>query len=120
MTQPTLPLDPTPARVPTLPHRGRTAVSRACSREAAQRAAGGRPTKTARYLVFLEEHGPASDHQAAAALGVPLSSICSIRNGIIDRAEEAGQRAPIVPVSKRLGPYGADVTIWGLAGRREN
>jgi hypothetical protein len=51
------------------------------SYQAAVRAASTRETKTAAYLKLLARRGPLTDHEARAALGLPLSSICSIRNG---------------------------------------
>lgn len=51
------------------------------SYQAAVKAEATRETKTAAYLRFLFRRGPATDHEAATALRLPLSSICSIRNG---------------------------------------
>jgi hypothetical protein len=97
---------------PTLPYSGRTAVSRACSKAAADQAATTRATKTAAYLAWLKAHGPASDHDAQRHFGWPMSSITSIRNGINDRAIAEGEVAPIRAHDKVPGPYGTPVTRW--------
>lgn len=51
--------------------------------QAAVRADSTRQTKTRAYLRLLYGRGPTTDHEAASALKVPLSSVCSIRNGAI-------------------------------------
>lgn len=51
------------------------------SHQAAVRALSTRETKTKAYLRLLARRGPCTDHEAHAALRLPLSSICSIRNG---------------------------------------
>lgn len=89
-----------------LPASGRSPVARECSQRAAQAAAIGRESKTARYLAWLRETGPKSDHQAAAHFAWPLSSVCSIRNNLVDQqlVQESGRKIP--------GPYGLDVATW--------
>jgi hypothetical protein len=90
---------------PALPFTGRAPMSRHCSYRAAVAAGRDRGRKTAVYLAHMETQGElgATDHEAAAALRYPLSSINSIRNGAIDRLVAAG---------KRPGPYGQDCTVW--------
>lgn len=90
----------------SLPFGGRAPQARQCSHDSAQAARVTRGAKTRRYLDWLREHGPAIDHEAAAALGWPLSTICSVRNGALNH----GQR--IVPAGKALSPYGHDATRW--------
>jgi DNA-binding MarR family transcriptional regulator len=72
-----------------------------------------RKTKTVRYLRHLSIHGPQTDHEAAAALALPLSSVCSIRNNVVD----AGlvERGTV----ERDSPYGRACSTWYLtpAGR---
>jgi hypothetical protein len=84
------------------------------SYQAAVRASGTRETKTRAYLRFLAQHGPATDHEARAALGLPLSSINSIRNGakacgLVEKGS-----------TTRPSPYGVQCRVWILtpAGRR--
>jgi|GEM_PF-3198138 len=114
MTQLTLAFDARPA---SLPYSGRTALSRECSQAAAKQAAVTRATKTAAYLAWLRANAPASDHDAKRHFDRwPMSTITSIRNGINDRAREAGQPEPIRAVDKVPGPYGTPVTRWSLRG----
>lgn len=92
---------------PSLPWSGKTATSRHCSERAAVTAAQTRTWKMDKYLTYLDRIGRASDHQAAADLGWPLSSICSIRNGWVDKGR--------VEVRGTIdGKYGKKVTLWGL------
>lgn len=89
-----------------LPFSGRSPISRHHSALAAQQASAGRVTKTLRYLEILQHAGARglTDHEAAAAMGVPLSSICSIRNGsgpLVEPSDEHG-----------LSPFGKRVTRW--------
>lgn len=92
---------------PALPFSGRTPISRQHSAEAAQSAAETRATKSLLYLRALREAGDMGldDHTAARLLGLPLSSICSIRNGcgalVTARTDAYG-----------VSPYGKKVTLW--------
>ena len=85
-------------------------MARHCSQRAAQAAAPTRATKTARYLDWLRTHGPAIDHDAAAALDWPLSTINSVRNGAINHG------ARIVPDGEARSPYGRMATRWRVEG----
>src|SRR3954470_6262511 len=100
---------------PTLPFSGSTPLSCHHSASAAMDAAKTRGIETRRYLDLLAT-APAvgfSDHEAAKALGLGLSSINSIRNGVAllvwpaDRVE----RNPTRPNIKR--------TCWRLASPEE-
>ncbi len=89
-----------------LPFSGSTPISRHHSALAAKDASAGRVTKTLRFLDLLKHAGARglTDHEAAAAMGCPLSSINSIRNGagpLVVPADEHG-----------LSPYGKKVTKW--------
>lgn len=90
---------------PSLPWSGKTPQSRHCSQQAAVSAAATRVYKSQRYLDWLRRVGRASDHQAADDLGWPLSSICSIRNGLFDRGQ-------IAVAGTIEGKYGKTVTLW--------
>lgn len=83
------------------------------SRKAAVAAAASRQTKTQRYLRHLAKAGPQTDWEASIALGLPLSSICSIRNGAIhcDLVERGSTERP--------SPFGKACSVWYLtvAGR---
>ncbi len=110
MTQLALAFDARPA---SLPYSGRTALSRACSKAAADASASTRETKTALYLAWLRANAPASDHDAKRHFDRwPMSTITSIRNGINDRAIAEGLPAPIRARDKVPGPYGTPVTRW--------
>lgn len=84
------------------------------SHQAAVKASASRETKTRAYLRLLYRRGPLTDHEARAALGLPLSSICSIRNGaihagLVDKGE-----------TTRPSPFGGNACrVWVLnsAGR---
>jgi hypothetical protein len=78
------------------------------SYQAAVKASATRQTKTRAYLTLLFRRGPLTDHDARAALTLPLSSICSIRNGVM----KAGlvERTELVRVSE----YGAPCRCWYL------
>lgn len=66
---------------PSLPFSGVTPESRSASQSGAQCAAPVRGRQTQRYVDLLRKLGPQTDHDAADYLDLPLSSICSIRNG---------------------------------------
>lgn len=90
----------------SLPFSGSTPISRHHSAQAAQQAAEKRGRRTLEYLELLARVGDAglTDHDAARMLGVPLSSVNSIRNGcgqLIEPAKESG-----------VSPYGRTVTKW--------
>lgn len=78
------------------------------SHKAAVSVAATRKTKTARYLRHLAQHGPQTDHEAATALGLPLSSINSIRNG----AASCGLVGR--GVAERPSVYGRACATWML------
>lgn len=90
---------------PALPFASKTSVSRHTSHQAAVGAAAARASKAARYLEWLRGVGLATDWGAAEHFNWPLSSICSIRNGLVDRGlvEVAG-------ITK--GRYGKEVALW--------
>ena len=89
----------------SLPFSGKTPRSRQCSYDAAVSASDTRAAKSARYLAWLRQVGQATDHGAAEHFAWPLSSICSIRNGLVDRGLVTAQGVC-------LGRYGKKVTIW--------
>jgi hypothetical protein len=84
------------------------------SHQAAVHQLASREAKTRAYLRFLYRHGPATDHEARAALGLPLSSITSIRNGamkcgLVDKGETT-RPSP-------LGGHACRVWVLNSAGR---
>jgi len=92
-----------------LPFSGTSPLSRHHSALAADAAATRRGVQTLRYLALLKEVGRRgiTDHQAATMLGMPLSSINSIRNGCGDLVEPN-------PEETGLSPFGRRVTRWRL------
>jgi hypothetical protein len=83
------------------------------SRKAAVAAQASRQTKTSRYLRHLAKVGPQTDWEASVALGLPLSSVCSIRNGAINCGlVERGS-------TERPSPFGKACAVWliTIAGR---
>jgi hypothetical protein len=91
---------------PSLPWSGKTPRSRQNSHRAAVSAAETRVAKCARYLLWLRAVKQATDHCAAEHFGWPLSSICSIRNGLVDLGK-------VTAIGDAMGRYGKRVTIWG-------
>jgi hypothetical protein len=93
-----------------LPFSGVTPISRHHSAQAAAAAARTRGQKSLDYLQLLREIGPlgVSDHDAARMMGVPLSSINSIRNG-------CGRLIEPRTDAKGVSPFGRNVTLWRLA-----
>lgn len=90
-----------------LPFSGKTLTSRHCSERSAVSAGETRVWKAERYRQYLQRVGRASDHQAADDLAWPLSSICSIRNGLVDRGM-------VEPAGTIEGKYHKRVTLWRL------
>lgn len=90
---------------PDLPWSGKAPISRHCSYEAALAARPGRAVKSDLYMDWLREVGQATDHGAAEHFNWPLSSICSIRNGLLDRGL-------VTALGSCVGAYGKRVTIW--------
>lgn len=91
---------------PSLPFTGKTPRSRQNSYQAAVSAAETRVAKTTRYLTWLRAVKQATDHGAQEHFGWPLSSICSIRNRLVDLGT-------VTAIGDCLGRYGKRVTIWG-------
>ncbi len=90
-----------------LPFSGKVARSRQNSYLAAESAAAGRLLKSAMYLEWLRRVGKATDHGACEHFHTwPMSSICSIRNGLVDRGL-------VTAIGDCVGRYGKRVTIWG-------
>lgn len=90
----------------SLPFSGSTPISRHHSALAAEHASVHRGKHTRAYLALLTQVGESgvTDHQAAQMLGLPLSSICSIRNGCSDHVRPCAESA--------LSPFGRRVTKW--------
>lgn len=91
---------------PPLPWSGKTPTSRHCSQQAAVSASQARVWKSGLYLTWLREVQHATDHGAQEHFGWPLSSVCSIRNGLVDRGL-------VTAIGSCVGRYGKAVTIWG-------
>jgi hypothetical protein len=91
---------------PELPWQGKTPRSRRNSYDAAVGAQSTRVWKSAQYLAWLRQVGRATDHGAADHFGWPLSSICSIRNGLVDRGL-------VTDIGEAMGKHKKRVTIWG-------
>lgn len=78
------------------------------SYRAAVKASATRGVKTAAYLRLLYQQGPLTDHEAAGALDLPLSSINSIRNGAMHSGlVERGS-------TTRVSQYGSPCRTWYL------
>jgi hypothetical protein len=79
------------------------------SHRAAVKASATRATKTRAYLKLLYARGPLTDHEAAAAMALPLSSINSIRNGVVTSG--LVEKTEIV----RTSSYGQPCRCWYLS-----
>lgn len=93
-----------------LPFTGRTPRSRQNSYLAAVRAGNDRASKSARYLAWLTSTKGASDHAAALHFAWPLSSVNSIRNGLMSRGL-------IHAIGDCDGPFDRRVTVWAVTGK---
>jgi hypothetical protein len=93
---------------PHLPFRGRSAVSRANSLQAGQDAALTRAPKTLAALRFYHEAGPhgLTDYDLEGLSGFMRSTICSIRNALID----AG--LVVEHGSRPSGPWHRSCTVY--------
>lgn len=91
---------------PELPWKGRSPRARRNSHNAAVGAQSTRAWKSGLYLAWLRDVKQASDHAAAEHFNWPLSSICSIRNGLVDRGL-------VTDVGSCTGKYSKSVTLWG-------
>lgn len=80
---------------------------------AAEQAVSARARKSAAYLELVEHAGVAglTDHETVAATGWPMSSVCSIRNGVRELLWPADREA--------ISPYGRSVTCWRKATEDE-
>jgi len=90
---------------PSLPWQGKATTSRHTSHEAAVSASATRVQKRAKYLSWLRQVGMATDWGAAEHFNWPLSSICSIRNGLVDLGMVAA-------AGTCDGKHGKKVTLW--------
>lgn len=91
-----------------LPFSGKTQTSRHCSQQAAASASIGRAAKAMKYLSWLALVEKATDAGAAEHFNWPLSSICSIRNGLFDRGCIA-----VYGVTKSR--FNKSVTLWKVS-----
>lgn len=95
----------------SLPFSGSTPISRHRSAQAAEAASHTRGRRTLEYLALLDRVGEngVTDHDAARMLGLPLSSINSIRNGCGELIAPSDLEG--------LSPYGRKVTRWKRSDR---
>lgn len=90
---------------PSLPFSGKTATSRHTSYLAGVAAARTRGAKSQAYLEWLQAVGQGTDWAAAEHFTWPLSSVCSIRNNLVDKG--------LVEVCGICqGRYGKRVALW--------
>jgi hypothetical protein len=64
-------------------------------------------------MAWLESVGQASDPAAVNHFGWPLQSVCSIRNGLVDRGR-------VTAVGTCRGRYGKLVTLWAVVKSTHN
>jgi hypothetical protein len=88
-----------------LPFSGSTPRSRHASYRGAESAAPRAGSQSWRLWRLYVERGPQTDHEAAAALNLPLATICARRNSLVSKGlVEAGELVP--------GPYRTVNTRW--------
>jgi len=87
-----------------LPFQGSTPASAHASYTGARQAVKTHGEKVSAYLQLLTNAGALTDHEAAALMHCGLSSICSIRNSLIE------QGTPIAP-------DGFNEQAWADGGR---
>lgn len=88
-----------------LPFSGRSSLARHHSRQAAEALAPLRGRKKHALLAWARQHPCWTDAGAAEALGWPLSSLCSLRNALMDDGY-------VQAVGTTLGRYGVNVTVY--------
>ena len=59
------------------------------------------------YRDYLTRVESATDHETATALGWPMGTVCSVRNGLLNRGL-------VIVAGFGLSPYGKKVTRWRL------
>lgn len=101
-TPPDVPYREVPASEPLSPF----ARNSETSRQAAIAQHWKLPRVQREYFEALQKHRGLTDHEAAAILHRPLSSMCGRRNELMKKGmvRDSGRVKP--------GPYGTDVTIW--------
>ena len=72
------------------PINGRTRASREASRSGARAVVECWTARQSALLQLLTQAGALTDHELAALLHWPLSSVCSIRNSVREQLEPAG------------------------------
>ncbi len=60
-----------------------------------------------RLLRLYRERGPQTDHQACAALDLPLATVCARRNALL-------KQGWVHACGTKPGPYRTLNTLWGL------
>src|SRR4051812_43652370 len=93
--------------MPSLPFQGAISVSRHCSWAGAKAAEPRAGSQAWRLLLLYKEHGPQTDHQAAAALDLPLATICARRGWLVNKNLVRAQ-------GTTPGPFHTANTLWGI------
>lgn len=93
---------------PPLPWHGRSPLAQETSYEGALSALWTAGRKQAQLLAFLDGRGRygATDHEAQQYFHWPMSSVCSIRNALVDQwlVKDSGRT--------RLSPFANRVVVW--------
>jgi hypothetical protein len=88
-----------------IPWNGRSAIARHNGQRAAESLAPLRGRKKHRLLEWARQVGTFTDAGAAECLGWPLSSLCSLRNALMDEGY-------IRAIGSTEGRYGKTVTVY--------
>ena len=68
-----------------------------------------RGAKKLRMLAYIRAHGQVSDQGLADGLGLPLQSVCSLRNALVSEGL-------VSHAGNTMGQYGKTVSLWGPLG----
>jgi hypothetical protein len=100
---------PYTATEPSLPFSGREPLARQHSYLAAQAASRTRGPKLQAMIDFFKTHRQCTDEGLAEGLFLPRSSVCSLRNALVDRGQ-------VRAVGRTTGRWGHAITIWEWVG----
>ena len=92
-----------------LPFSGRTPQARHNSYMAAQAQRATRGTKKLRMLAYIRQHGLVTDQGLADGLGLPIQSVCSLRNALCSEGH-------LRHVGNTMGRYNKSVSLWAPVG----
>jgi predicted transcriptional regulator len=88
-----------------LPFSGTTPGARQNSYRAAEAQRSTRGTKKLKMLAYIRQHGRVTDQGLGEALGLPIQSICSLRNALC-------AEGLVTHVGHAMGRFNHRVSLW--------